>query len=129
MQAQEADKCFAHLPQSGVSLELMTYYYALQIHEHLAVTTSGDSSATTAAASAAAAAHIDAVYVHPPDDVTRRVLKRVKRDHMTDDALDGLVRLFKQSREKLLDFAQVQRLSELGRGESRVFVSSPYCRG
>ena len=98
----------AHLPRTGVSLELMTYYYALQIYERL--------TADGAAPTAAAKAHRGAVYVHPPDEVARRVLKALKRDHVTDDAFDGLVKLFRQSQESRLDFAQVQRLRELDRG-------------
>ena len=99
----------AHLPRTGVSLELMTYYYALQIYERL--TADGAASSSTPAK-----AQRGAVYVHPPDEVARRVLKALKRDHVTDEAFDGLVKLFRQSQENRLDFAQVQRLRELDRG-------------
>ena len=53
---------FEKLPKSGVSLELMTYYYALQIYEHMR----GD---------AKAQAHIDPVYMHKPEEVGELVFK------------------------------------------------------
>ena len=95
LQAHEADKCLAHLPRTGVSLELMTYYYGLQIYERL---TADDAAKTTPAK-----VQRGAVYVHPPHEVARRVLKALKRDHVTDEAFDGLVK-------------QVQRPRELDRG-------------
>lgn len=82
---------------------MITYYYALQIYERLS-------------ADKAAKAHLDPVYMHPPDDITHRVLKLVKKDNLKDGAYGGLLSKLKQSHNELLDFAQVYKLKELGRG-------------
>ena len=99
----DADNLFSKLPRSRLSLESMTYYYALQIHQHLL------------RRDAPAHVNVDPVYLHAPADISRQVLSALnrKKDY---DVMSDLVARLRDLHRQLLDMSQVESLQRLGRG-------------
>ena len=81
----------------------MTYYYALQIHQHLL------------RRDAPAHVNVDPVYLHAPADISRQVLSALNRKKDYDVMSDIVTRL-RDLHRQLLDMSQVESLQRLGRG-------------
>ena len=107
MQPLDADVVFKKLPRTAISLQLATYYYALQLGMRL---------------NPASEDHQGALYTHDPSDVIAAMLAA------TDDGGAAVVDAGKSVRELveklhhynelLADFTQAQVLENLCKGRS-----------
>ena len=107
LQAEDAGSCFESVPGTNVTLELATYYYALQLHSQL----KSDSKAGR-----------KAVYSQPASKLVAAVLKHV--DKLSTSAekdpkaeMMAITERLKYYNELLKDYNQARALQALGRGQ------------
>ena len=100
-QSTNAYECFEKLPNSVLTLQLASYYYALQVYNLLSP-------------------HIDdtqaSLYLHPPAHVVEHVIKSIRDRGETDDDVKFIASHLKRYHTQLADFAQARLLQGLGRG-------------
>lgn len=106
-QMNEADQCFQDIPRTPLSLQLATYYYALQLYTLL-----------RSKSKTKAKAERDPIYSRAPDDVVKSVLGHVSSADQSDwsDELRELHSKLLHYQEVLADFVQAQVLQGLGKG-------------
>ena len=100
-QSTNAYECFEKLPNSALTLQLASYYYALQVYSLLSP------QAEDAQAS---------LYLHAPEHVVDHVINGIRGRAETEDDIKFLVSHMKRYHTQLADFAQARLLQGLGRG-------------
>jgi hypothetical protein len=102
-QSTNAYECFEKLPSSVFTLQLASYYYALQVYSLLSP-------------------HVDdtqaSLYLHPPAHVVDHVIQGIRDRVETGDDVKFLASHLKRYHTQLADFAQARLLQGLGRGLS-----------
>jgi hypothetical protein len=100
-QSTNAYECFEKLPNSALTLQLASYYYALQVHNLLSPQVQ-DTQAS--------------LYLHPPEHVVDHVINSIRGRVETGDDVKFLASHLKRYHTQLADFAQARLLQGLGRG-------------